>query len=112
VCGRIRRLGAQPLVAPQVRTHKHGRPDRERDRGVAFAADRSNRECALQSCSVYLVIRAGSYRSFDGVEPLRPADELPGPAVCAGTRTNSSNHYNLQLLEQQTSNAVPQPCST
>ena len=78
VCGRIRCLGAQPLISPQVRTHKHRRPDRKRDRGVAFGANRSNREYALQSCSVYTIMQAGSRRSGDGVEPLGRANELPG----------------------------------
>lgn len=64
---RIRRLDVQPLIAPQVRAHKHGRPDRESDPGVAFGANRSNRECALQCCSVDTTIQAGLRRSCDGV---------------------------------------------
>ena len=33
---RIRRLDAQPLIAPQVRAHKHGRPDRKSGSGCHF----------------------------------------------------------------------------
>ena len=84
---RIRRLGAQPLISPQVRTHKHRRPDRVRDRGVAFGANRSNWEYTLQGCSVNTIMQAGSRRSGDGVEPLGRASGLPG-TVCVRWHTD------------------------
>ena len=77
VRGRVRRLGVQHLI-PRTCTHKQERSDRVRDRGVVFGANRSNREYALHSCSVYTLMQAGSRRSSDGVEPLRRAHELAG----------------------------------
>jgi hypothetical protein len=57
VRGRVRRLGAQHLIAQQISTHKlYRRPVRESDRGVSLS--RRMRDAGTEPCAVPFKTRA------------------------------------------------------